>query len=743
MDRNKGRLIAVFATLILLMPCMPVCAENSRPKIAVVLEGGGAWGFAHIGVLKVMEELGIPVDIVVGTSMGSIVGGLYAAGYSPGEIETISGNADWLDLFRENSGNGNLPYRDEIDRATYAASIQFDKKGFILNGGLISGNKILRFFDSLLVTVPSPCDFDKLPRRYRAVATDISTGERVVFSDGSLSDAMRASMSIPGVFAPFDYKGRYLVDGGLVENLPVDIAREMGADIIIAVDLRNLEQVDNEGYLRSPVQALTRSVDVALRSNIDRQIPGADVLVTVGMDGFLATDFTKAQLIAARGEEAARSKIDELKAIKSRINGTEPVALPSSNLPPISRVIVQGGTQKENEAAYKYFSPLIGTDLSSESFALPFSRIDQLNTYESIRVYRDSRLDDKPLVVNLVPKKPQANELKLGFLYTSTFGHSSYGSLAIVPALTVRGVTTKDSQFRIAGEVLDTPSISASFMQPFGNLVSLTAGYAYEHESYSQFESTSVVVVYQTGMHAVCLSFDVMPFPGSDIYVALEYDKIVIQYVPEDIAGTEVSSALLYETGMRIKKLDSAVFPMEGISMSCDFKYSMSVIPSARYFQVFTSEGNTFLSLGTPFSVALLWKGGTDFSIGSNDKNEAPWFYKPSLASRRLFPGPINPQEEKGSHVLGVGLELKRNINWNPRGVPFPVFAILQASMGGSFHSVKTIDPSIDIIQGELMAGIGIRVNNAFGFELRFGEHSNRDTFMTPFIALDLGSVGL
>ena len=742
MDCKKNRMLAVAASLILLSLCMPLCAEDSRPKIAVVLEGGGAWGFAHVGVLKVIEELGIPVDIVVGTSMGSIVGALYASGYSPKEIESISCNADWLDLFRENNGKENLSYRDEVDRATYAASIKCDRKGLILNGGLISGNKILRFFDSLLVNIPSPCDFDNLPRRYRAVATDISTGERVVFSDGSLSDAMRASMSIPGVFAPFDYNGRYLVDGGLVENLPVDIAREMGADIIIAVDLRNLGQVDNEGYMRSPIQALTRSVDIALRSNIDRQIPGVDVLVTVGVDGFLATDFAKAQLITARGEEAARSKIDQLKAVKSRINGAKPLAFPYSSLPPISRVIVQGGTQREKENAYEYFSPLIGTVLSSESFSLPFQSIDRLNNFELVRVYRDSRQDDKPLVVNLVRKKTQVDELKLGILYTSTFGHSSYGNLAIVPALVVRGITTKDAELRISGEVLDTPSFSASLMQPFGNLFALTTGYSYEHESYSQFESKSVVVVYQTGMHVVRLSFDVMPFPGSDIYVGLEYDKIAIQYVPPDIAGTEVNSALLYETGLRIKKLDSAAFPMEGVSMSCDFKYSLPVIPSARYFQVFTSEGNTFLSLGTPFSVALLWKGGTDFSIGANDKNEAPWFYKPSLASRRLFPGPIGPQAETGSHVLGMGLELKKNINWNPRGVLFPMFAILQTSVGGAFHSSETIDWTSDIIQGELMAGIGIRINNAFGLELRFGGHSNKEYFLSPFIAFDLGSVG-
>ncbi|MFH2113769.1 MAG: patatin-like phospholipase family protein, partial [Spirochaetota bacterium] len=225
-----------------------------RPTVALVLEGGGALGLAHIGVITAIEALGIPVDIVVGTSMGAIVGGLYAIGYDSAGLETMAAETDWLDLFSENLPARSDPYKSRESQSRYFASVQFDRYGLRGSGGLLTGMKILTYMDCLVSGIPSPVDFDTLPRRFRAVATDISTGKAVVLRDGSIADAMRASMGIPGVFAPHRIDGLFLMDGGIVDNLPVDVARDLGADVVIAVDLLGGFDSNRKTLERTPLE---------------------------------------------------------------------------------------------------------------------------------------------------------------------------------------------------------------------------------------------------------------------------------------------------------------------------------------------------------------------------------------------------------------------------------------------------------------------------------------------------------
>lgn len=727
-----------------------VQARPNRPKVAVVLEGGSAWGFAHIGVLKVIEQLGIPVDIVVGTSMGSIVGGLYASGYSATEIETIAMNTDWSSLFIEDRGKTRLAWRDSLDRAEYMGSIQFDGKGVALSGGLISGNRITRFFDTLLVNTPSPADFDKLPRRFRAVATDIVNGEQIVYSSGSLPDAMRASMSIPGVFAPYKYDGHYLVDGGLVNNLPVDVARSMGADIVIAVDLFSERQINDDTLNRTPLLSLSQSIDIALRANVKRQLPGADLVIPVNIAGFIVTDFDKARPIASRGEQIAREHIGELKKIRDRLGDDPATPVVRQEVPPVSRVIVEGGaTAKENARLRTLFEPIVGTNPSPESFGKAFDAIDQSGAYDRVRVRRDSEQEGAPLVVALHPTPPPKHELKLSYLYSATIGQSVTSKLDMKPAVVIRRLTTPDSQLRLEGELLDTPDLRVSFIQPIGNNFAVTPYYAYERDSLSQFGETSFTVQYQTGKHVAGLMLDLTPITGLDLNLGWHYDWGIRQDLPNVSSTTEVSAASIVEAGFQIRRYDSPVFPMQGAFVSCKALYSLPSLGSDRFFQVFQTEGSTSLSLGTPFSVAFLWKGGTDFTTSEDDPNAAPSVYKPSLVSRRMFPGPLTIDEEIGCHAMGIGLEIKQNLNWGSRGIALPVFLIVQTTVGGVVQDPEATDWTTDRLHGNAALGIGIRISDSFGVEFRAGVHANfkTETSMNqnakPFIAFDIGSIGM
>ncbi|MFO6049469.1 patatin-like phospholipase PlpD, partial [Pseudomonas aeruginosa] len=214
--------------LLLLLPLSALAAE-ARPKIGLVLSGGAARGLAHIGVLKALDEQGIQIDAIAGTSMGAVVGGLYASGYTPAELERIALEMDWQQALSDAPPRKDVPFRRKQDDRDFLVKqkISFRDDGTLgLPLGVIQGQNLAMVLESLLVHTSDNRDFDKLAIPFRAVSTDIATGEKVVFRKGHLPQAIRASMSIPAVFAPVEIDGRLLVDGGMVDNIPVDVARD-------------------------------------------------------------------------------------------------------------------------------------------------------------------------------------------------------------------------------------------------------------------------------------------------------------------------------------------------------------------------------------------------------------------------------------------------------------------------------------------------------------------------------------
>src|SRR6266478_5738856 len=214
-------------------------ATAHRPRVGLVLSGGGARGAAHIGVLKVLEELHVPIDAIAGTSMGAVVGGLYASGLDAHEIEAIMTSLNWQDAFRDRPPREDLTFRRKQEDQNFLVKFPLGLRGgkVLLPKGLIQGQRLNQTLRRLTLPVAHITNFDDLASPFRAVATDLETGEAVVIGSGDLTSAMRASLSAPGVFAPVEREGRLLVDGGIAENLPIDVARAMNVDILIVVDV--------------------------------------------------------------------------------------------------------------------------------------------------------------------------------------------------------------------------------------------------------------------------------------------------------------------------------------------------------------------------------------------------------------------------------------------------------------------------------------------------------------------------
>ena len=292
-------------------------AGNAR--VALVLSGGGARGVAHVGVLKALEELRVPIDYITGTSMGAVVGGLYASGMSPEQIERALAEADWRYLLSDAPPRESRSFREKERDARLNQNLQLgiSRGGEVqLPVGLISGQKLLTKLRELTLPVRHIEDFDRLPIPFRAVATDLATGEKVVLGSGSLAEAMRASMAVPGIFTPYEIGGRALVDGGLSSNLPIATARAMGAEIVIAVDVR--PELKSAEELGSAIAVTNQMLDILIqRETLEqvRTLGAGDVYVRIDLPDAGSADFAGAVANVPSGYEETMTHAGELRRL--------------------------------------------------------------------------------------------------------------------------------------------------------------------------------------------------------------------------------------------------------------------------------------------------------------------------------------------------------------------------------------------------------------------------------------------
>ncbi len=316
--------MAVAATTVLALPISVIAAETpappktpaATPRIGLVLSGGGARGLAHIGVLKVLEELRVPVHCVTGASMGAIVGGSFASGAPPARLEDTVLKTNWSAVFTDKPPRAEISSRRKQDdyKTLFAPEYGVKSGGLELPKGLLSGVSIEAYFRGLTETAVGIDDFQKLPIPFRAVATDIETGEAVVLDRGNLAQAMRASMSVPGAMAPVEIGGRLLVDGGIANNLPIDEARKMCAEIVIAVNISTPPLT--RGQITSALSVSAQLLNFLGKQTVDRQLAGMgprDVLIAPDLGDISAGSFERTAEAIRIGEAAARAMAGQLK----------------------------------------------------------------------------------------------------------------------------------------------------------------------------------------------------------------------------------------------------------------------------------------------------------------------------------------------------------------------------------------------------------------------------------------------
>ena len=460
---------------------------HPRKKVGLVLGGGGAKGAAEVGVLKVLEEAGIPIDYIAGTSIGAIVGGLYAIGYDAADIDSLYRNQDWLFLLSDQVKRESETFLSKEEREKYIVHIPLSKERKVsLPTGYVKGQNIFNLFSKLTVGYHQVDDFSNLPIPYRCVAVDLVDGKEEVLSSGSLPLAMRASMSIPGVFAPVEWKGKMLVDGGALNNLPVDVAREMGADVIICVDLSTGWKKKEE--LKSPSAVVEQLIGMMGQTKYRKNKMEADLYINPSLTGFTAASFQPEAIdtMIQRGELAARQKWEELMDLKKtiyadacdsvniQIMSHEKLQKPShTEVYHIGSIRIEGIDGEEEEWIRKKIALRDDSEVSPQEIDGTLAMLRGLNIFSRVE-YRLSNDEPYELVFMLEPN--ESRRISVGARF------DTQDLATVIAQISNNQQFSTRHHYALTGRISRNPFLEMKYA--YGNLFGAKIGFSYRLSHY-------------------------------------------------------------------------------------------------------------------------------------------------------------------------------------------------------------------------------------------------------------------
>ncbi len=452
-------------------PAGPLPADGERPRIGLVLGGGGARGAAHIGVLRELERLRVPIDAIAGTSMGAIVGGLYAAGRSPDELEAVVSSLDWRDSLKDKPTRRDLSFRRKQDDAAYPIQLELGVRDgeVLLPRGLIQGQRLGQVLRELTEASASIRNFDELPIPFRAIASDIVTGERVVLAGGDLTQALRASMSVPGIFAPVTIDGRSLVDGGIVGNLPVETIRDMNVDIVIAVDVEF--PLYRPEQLNSAVDISAQVLTILIQKETRRQIESLgddDILIRPDLGQFGSSNFAEIAWAIEPGEAAARGQEAALRELSVSEAEWQQYAAARKPREPVVETIdflrVRNSGPLSIRALESRLETRPGDRIDSSTLARDAANIYGLDLYERVDYSIIHEGTQTGVEFDATPKSWGPNYIRLGLSLEDDFDGSTAFNLS--GRLTRAGVNRLGAEWRTDVQVGTEPQLISEFYQP-------------------------------------------------------------------------------------------------------------------------------------------------------------------------------------------------------------------------------------------------------------------------------------
>ncbi|KAF1686259.1 patatin [Pseudoxanthomonas broegbernensis] len=551
--------------------------DTARPRVGLALGGGGARGMAHIGVLRKLEQMRIPVDCIAGTSMGSLVGGLYAAGMQVDALEKLVLDTDWKGIFDDSIERRERTYRRKQDDRDGMARVGVGMREgkWSVSPGVLQGGRILSLIERSTLGVSGIDDFDELPVPFRAVATDLNTGESVELGAGSLSRAMRASMSLPGIFQPLEIDGRVLVDGGIAEQVPVDTVRRMGADIVVAVDVGTpLEVLDADAGVLQVMYQLTGLLTVRNTAASTDGLGPADVLVVPELGGDVSTgDFAKAADALRIGREAADAAEPRLAALP-RWRGDVPRRDPGDARPVIEFVRLENDSGYADAVLESIIDVPLGRLLDAGRLETTTLRIYSLGTFASVG-YDVVREGGRTGVVVRAREKAQGpNYLQLGYRLQTDFGGTYDSSLRA--ALVRAPASPLGAEARVMVDLGSEPALRGEYYHPFDPQARW-----YFHGIASAWNDN--VPLFDAGGHRIAtydarlaslrlgLGRTLGRYGALDAGIERTVGNASVEVGDPALPKVEVASGVWFATGI-IDRLDSLYFPRHGHALRLGYR---------------------------------------------------------------------------------------------------------------------------------------------------------------------------
>ncbi|MBL4596326.1 MAG: patatin-like phospholipase family protein [Robiginitomaculum sp.] len=546
---------------------------NIRPKIGLVLGGGGALGLSHVGVIQRLEEEGIFADIVVGTSIGAVVGATYTSGYSGPELSVLVDDLDWKNMFVDASHRSRLNFRRKQDDVDFPIRLKIgiDQDGLKLPRGAIEGQK-LYFELTRLINARNPgARFSNLNRPFKAIATNLENKQTVVLSDGDLTRAVFASMAVPGLLAPVQIGDRLLVDGGLANNLPVSIARAMGADIIIAVDLsRPLKTADEIGNVFDVVEQIVNFVTLQQTEIEIDNLSEVDILVRPDLSGFSPAGFERGRELITVGRDAINAVLPQIRTLVETMQASEPAPVVLANLanPRIAAIHLDNQTNTADALIWANLTAKAGEIFDEEKLAKDITDLYGYDLFGRVDYRLEERADGTHLHLSLQEQSVGDDFLRFGFSVQSNFENE--GTFSAQASFTRRNLNTLGAEWRSVLRIGNSPAFGTEWYQPLDARQTwfVSAGADIGRTNFSLFDADNISIgqlrLDQLSVNAALGKtlgrFGEIRVGANHSWNSIERSVGFVGFADQRISSTDVFASLQIDT------FDSLAFPSSGWS---------------------------------------------------------------------------------------------------------------------------------------------------------------------------------
>ncbi len=734
-------------------------SSSDRPSVALVLSGAGARGFAHIPIIELMEELGIPIDFVVGTSSGAIIGGLYSAGYTGEEIAREMVYVDWPNLFQDSTNHllesALGSHSPEANLINLQLTSELDLN---LGRGLLSGQYVYNKIKSLTAKIPSYIDFDDLSTPYRATVVDLLSGELVFLDEGDLSDAIRASMSIPGAFEPFPVNGRYYLDGFIKNNLPIEAARELGYDIVIAVDMSDRMVEDANVFNANPLVALNQILALQQADVISEGYQYADLVILPNVYEFGNMDYGFAPEIYEKGKIEAERYRDDLIALRSQIfsnNATDfkntidssEKKITYTNIDPIvlQDIVFYNAFSSDEKMLTSKFNTIKGKPLSGDDLNAILTMAYQTGNYIMV-TSRINTIDEKS-VLELDFYQKTLNTIQVGVMqaFEGTLSESATWEIGLSSTLQFRDIYDTGGILSIQGTFLSKTGLEVMYFQPFNDKMFLRGrlnGYSILDIEHSGYTNTEVKDShFRQG--SLALAFGIFFSPEHRWL-----NEIGIHTIDSTQAETDIVDGVLDINNLKIAysldvfsrytydNVDYTIFPTRGFYN--DFTVTGVLPLEETTFPVIFDVVTTDFVGAIPFNInsSLVFNGfiGTNITEELSNHPKLMTKYGFTTYDRTFFPH-VMQRYSYGIHKFALKTDLQFQPSQPLTIIGGQFFSGLGGAVGGVLDSYEEL-LSFDDLEWQASALMGLRIKDAIGAIIRIGAGSyGKD--IAPFASLD------